>query len=183
VQRGRRFQPDRGYHWQQTTYNNWRELSSWKRYFRRSRPFLENEMFDFAFHLPRRAKLHRSVGKWLVKQAAAEVLPTDVVYARKKGFPLPNEFSLGTQRLLAGMVGEFLQWPADTTQEIIAMLGKDEHLRFHLVGLELWFRLFFGGETPEALGEKLAGLAEDATAVSRPLFKEMAEIRHFLCYW
>jgi asparagine synthase (glutamine-hydrolysing) len=249
-----------GYDWQQTTYNNWRELSSWKRYFRRSPlsrrllsrvpfsrssahahnrraiafdtdgellpkrlikilapvepeadraflahclyslhdhlpwilhrhdrlgmaasmemrvPFLENEMFDFAFHLPRRAKLHRRVGKWLVKQAAAEVLPSDVVYARKKGFPLPNEFSRGTQRLLAGgMVAEFMQWPADTTQEIIAMLGKDEHLRFHLVGLELWFRLFLGGETPEALGEKLAGLAEDATRV---LAKVPARKRH-----
>ena len=28
----------------------------------------ENEMFDFAFHLPRRATLHRKINKWVVKQ-------------------------------------------------------------------------------------------------------------------
>ncbi|MGB6766938.1 MAG: hypothetical protein WBE50_02405, partial [Methyloceanibacter sp.] len=27
----------------------------------------ENEMFDFAFHLPRRASLHRKINKWVVK--------------------------------------------------------------------------------------------------------------------
>ena len=251
-----------GYPWQQTTYNNWRQLNSWKRYFSKGRqsrkllrrapfsrtsamtlnrrivafdtdgellpkrliellagvepeadraflahclynlhdrlpwilhrhdrigmaasmemrvPFLENELFDFAFHLPRRAKLHRKNGKWLVKQAAAQVLPSQVVYARKKGFPVPNEFSLGTQRLLAsGMVAEFMQWPAETTQEIIAILGTDAHLRFHLVGLELWFRMFFGGETPEALGDKLIDLAKDATRALKkaPARKRQAE--------
>lgn len=237
-----------GYAWQQATYDNWRELSSWQRYLFRARhsrkslrrapfsglsamilnrrtvaldadgellpkrlvellarvepeadraflahclynlhdhlpwilhrhdrigmaasmelrvPFLENGLLDFAFHLPRRAKLHRKNGKWLVKQAAAQVIPPDVVYARKKGFPLPIEFSLGTQRLLiGGMVAEFMQWPTDITQEIVTILREDGHLRFHLVCLELWFRLFFGDETPEALGEKLIDLAEDAT--------------------
>ena len=48
--------------------------------------FLENDLIDFGLHLPRRAKLHRNTGKWLVKQAATEVLPPDVVFARKKGF-------------------------------------------------------------------------------------------------
>lgn len=127
-------------------------------------PFLENDLIDFAFHLPRRAKLHRNTGKWLVKQAAAEVLPADVVFARKEGFPLPTAYAFGTERLLdGGMLAELMQWPAATIGEIMVLLRGDGALRFQVVGLELWFRLYFGGETPEALGERLTGLAEDAT--------------------
>jgi asparagine synthase (glutamine-hydrolysing) len=123
-------------------------------------PFLENEVFDFAFHLPRRAKLHRRTTKWVVKQAAAERLPTDIVYAKKKGFPMPSSFTRGTQRLLAGgSLAELMEWPGDTTEEIINWLGKDEALRFRLVGLELWARMFFNGEAPAALGDKLRALA------------------------
>jgi asparagine synthase (glutamine-hydrolysing) len=130
-------------------------------------PFLENALFDFAFHLPRRAKLHRGHAKWLVKKAAAELLPADVVYARKKGFPVTSKFSRGTQRLLlGGRLAEVMEWSAEATDEIVANLVEDRVLRFHVVGLELWCRLFFGGEAPDALGEKLASLAEYAK--SRP---------------
>lgn len=127
-------------------------------------PFLENEMFDFAFHLPRRAKLHRKIGKWVVKQAASERLPAGVVYARKKGFPVPDAFWAGTQRLIAGgRLAEVMRWSSDTAEDIFDILAKDRRLQFHLVGLELWLRMAFGGETPEALGEKLAAIAENAT--------------------
>ena len=127
-------------------------------------PFLENDLIDFGLHLPRRAKLHRNIGKWLVKQAATEVLPPDVVFARKKGFPFPTAYALGTERLLAGgMLAEFMRWPAVNTEEIAELARGDGGLLFHLVGLELWFRLYFGGEAPEALGEALMGVADDAT--------------------
>jgi asparagine synthase (glutamine-hydrolysing) len=123
-------------------------------------PFLENEVFDFAFHLPRRAKLHRGTGKWIVKQTAAQILPGEIVYAKKKGFPMPEAFSCGTQHLLVGgSFAELMEWSANTTQEIVTMLGKDPLLRFQVVGLELWARIFFGGEAPAALGEKLTDLA------------------------
>ena len=126
-------------------------------------PFLENDLIDFGLHLPRRAKLHRNTGKWLVKQAATEVLPADVVFAPKKGFPLPTAYALGTERLLAdGMLADFMQWPTATTEEIAELARIDGGLLFHLVGLELWFRLYFGGETPEVLGETLMGVADDA---------------------
>jgi asparagine synthase (glutamine-hydrolysing) len=126
-------------------------------------PFLENGLFDFAFHLPRWAKFQRGQGKWLVKQVAVQRLPADIVFAPKKGFPSPTEFSAGTQQLIdGGMVAEFMQWPAETTRQIIADLAGDGHLRFQLVGLEQWFRIFFDGQTPESLSEKLLDLAEEA---------------------
>ena len=126
-------------------------------------PFLENGLFDFAFHLPPRAKLHQRQGKWLVKQAAAQRLPDDIVFVRKKGFPVPLAFSSGTEQLIAGgMLADFMQWPAETTREIVAALSDEPALRFHLVGLEQWFRMFFDGQSPELLAETLTGLAHEA---------------------
>ena len=128
-------------------------------------PFLENDMFDFAFHLPRRAKLHHKTGKWVVKQAAAEILPSDIVYAPKIMFRVPNRFSKGTGRLLVGgMLPEMLEWPANTTNEIVDLLSNDGSMRFRLVGLELWARMFFGSESPVDLGERLAALAHGGSA-------------------
>jgi asparagine synthase (glutamine-hydrolysing) len=128
-------------------------------------PFLENNLFDFAFHLPRRAKLQRRVGKWVVKRAAAETLPADVVYARKKGFPVPEAFWAGTQQLIeGGVLAEVMQWSSDTTGDVLAILANDKGLQFHLVGIELWLRMAFGGETPQALGEKVAAVAAHATS-------------------
>jgi hypothetical protein len=92
------------------------------------------------------------------------VLPPDVVYARKKGFPFPTAYAMGTERLLAGgMLAEFMRWPAVNTEEIAELARGDGGLLFHVVGLELWFRAYFGGEAPEALGEALMGVADDAT--------------------
>lgn len=128
-------------------------------------PFLENDMFDFAFHLPGRAKLQNKTGKWVVKQAAAEILPHDIVYAPKVMFRVPNRFSIGTERLLdGGMLPEMLGWQTNTTQEIINSLREDGGLRFSIVSLELWARTFFGGESPAHLGEKLTGLVHDRAA-------------------
>jgi asparagine synthase (glutamine-hydrolysing) len=124
-------------------------------------PFLENDMFDFAFHLPRRAKLHDKTGKWVVKQAAAEILPHDIVYAPKVMFRVPNRFSDGTERLLVGgMLPEMLGWQTNTTEDILGSLN-DGGLRFSLVSLELWARMFFGGEPAGDLTEKLAALVHD----------------------
>jgi asparagine synthase (glutamine-hydrolysing) len=99
-------------------------------------PFLDNDIFDFAFHLPRRATLHRGIGKWVVKQAAGKMLPADIVYKKKKGFPMPQGFSRGTQKMLiAGMLPEMMKWPAKTTDDVVNLLNKNAQLRFHLVGL------------------------------------------------
>jgi len=43
---------------------------------------------------------------------------------------------------------------------ITHVLDKDGSLRFHVVGLELWARIFFGGEAPAELGERLIALAQ-----------------------
>ena len=123
-------------------------------------PFLENDMLDFAFHLPRRAKLQREVGKWVVKMAAIQRLPSDIVHASKKGFPMPEAFSQRAERLLiGGLLKEQMEWSSGTLDEVLAMAKDDVTLRYHVTGLEIWMRIFFGQETPDQVGERLQAVA------------------------
>jgi asparagine synthase (glutamine-hydrolysing) len=119
-------------------------------------PFLENGMFDLAFHMPRRAKLNHGRGKWVVKEAAAAVLPADIVHAPKKGFPMPAAFTAGCQRLLpGGPMVDLMQWSSTTLNEVLSLAASDALFRYQVLSLELWLRLYFGGETREGLGERL----------------------------
>jgi asparagine synthase (glutamine-hydrolysing) len=52
-------------------------------------PMLADALIDFAFSLPASVKLHRMTTKVLLKQAAARVLPEEIVKRRKKGFAIP----------------------------------------------------------------------------------------------
>ena len=123
-------------------------------------PFLENDLFDFAFHLPRWAKLRRGTGKWVVKAAAARQLPSDIVFAKKKGFPIPEFYTRGTEQLIVdGALASHLKWNPAATLEILEMLKHDNSLRYVLVGAEIWLRMFFLGETAEEVGERLVALA------------------------
>ena len=124
-------------------------------------PFLENGMIDLASHFPRRAKLYRGQTKWVVKTAAEARLPRKIVHARKKGFPIPESFSSGTERLLAGgLLAEQMEWAARTADEIINLAATASNVRFRLVGLELWLRIFLDGADLEELGEQLMALAD-----------------------
>lgn len=123
-------------------------------------PFIENRIIDFAIHLPRMAKLYRRQGKHVVKEAAVRRLPADIVYARKKGFPVPYEFVRGTGRLLlGGRLADELGWSRRATNTVVTILESDNYLCFTTVGLEMWLRTYFAGEKPEALGERLVSLA------------------------
>jgi asparagine synthase (glutamine-hydrolysing) len=119
-------------------------------------PFIENSMIDFAMHLPKQAKVKNKIGKWVVKKEAENYLPKASTYMKKKGFPIPGFLTAGTQELLRnGMLPNHFSWKRSTQEEVIELAKEDVQLRYHLVGMEMWFRIFFDGQTSEELGEKL----------------------------
>jgi asparagine synthase (glutamine-hydrolysing) len=123
-------------------------------------PFLENRMIDFGMHLPRSAKLRRGQGKWALKTVAIERLPRNVVFAPKKGFPIPHAYTHGTERiLLGGLLADQLQWSKATTGFIVDDLRHDTDLLFLMVGMELWLRQVVGRESSDAIGETLVSHA------------------------
>jgi len=61
--------------------------------------------------------LLRAIARKLLKRAAADILPADVVYAEKKGFPVPASFWAGAEGLIQdGALAEAMQWSPDTTR-------------------------------------------------------------------
>jgi asparagine synthase (glutamine-hydrolysing) len=123
-------------------------------------PFLQNDLIDLAIHLPRSAKLRGGVGKWALRQVARGWLPAAIVGASKRAFPVPPSFDAGSESLLlGGAAGELLHWSESTRREMVGIAGRNAALRFLLVGLELWGRQAFRGETPEALAGQLLAAA------------------------
>ena len=121
-------------------------------------PFIENGLIDFALHLPFRAKRHAGQAKWVLKEVAATRLPRDIVFAPKIGFAFSAKAYLGAKALIAnGIVPELFRWDRETTAAVLATIGRDWYMMFHLGSLEIWGRLFLQGETVEQVSEALVG--------------------------
>ena len=123
-------------------------------------PFIENQLIDLALHLPFRAKRHRGQGKWVEKIVANERLPRHIVFAKKKGFPMPGYYTKGTEQMLVGgYLADLLGWSNATTKAVVDSLGHAVELRFDAVGLEIWLQQSRGGKSADTVGEMLNALA------------------------
>ena len=52
-------------------------------------PFLDHQFVEFAATVPDRLKLRGGVGKYILKRAVEDILPREIVYRKKMGFPTP----------------------------------------------------------------------------------------------
>lgn len=121
-------------------------------------PFIENALIDFAIHLPRRQKLRRGTGKWLLKQVAQKYLPRENIRAPKIGFGMSHDFSDGSEDLLRdGLLRDRLRWDRKSTDGIVEMAKTDNVSRCRLVGTEIFLRLYQRGDAQEEVGERLVG--------------------------
>jgi len=120
-------------------------------------PLLDHRLVEFAATVPPNLKVRRFTRKYLLKQAARELLPLEILERPKQGFPVPisqwfraeaNEFlrdhlSEATVRSRGlfepGYVDSIL-----TEHES----GRADHgsLLWGLLGVELWQKLYLDGE-------------------------------------
>jgi hypothetical protein len=76
-------------------------------------------------------------------------------------------FSSEPQALLAGGVAsELLRWTERTQQSLIPLARHRHSLRFALVSIELWGRLYLRGEKPDALASALLAAVGSAATSS-----------------
>jgi asparagine synthase (glutamine-hydrolysing) len=54
-------------------------------------PFLDHAFVEFALNIPTRFKYHQGVTKYILKKAAEEFLPHDIIYRKKMGFAAPTK--------------------------------------------------------------------------------------------
>jgi asparagine synthase (glutamine-hydrolysing) len=124
-------------------------------------PYLDHELIEFAFRLPRNLRLRRLVGKYALRRLAERVLPRETARRRKMPFYVPIENYFQQPRFVE-MVDDLLGAdsvrrrglfrPAAVEALRDSMQRKDFLLvkqAFSLMTLELWFREFVdGGPTP-----------------------------------
>jgi asparagine synthase (glutamine-hydrolysing) len=117
-------------------------------------PFLDHELVEFAFRLPRQLRLRGLVGKYLPRRVADRLLPRSTSRRRKMPFyvPIENYFQ---QAAFVEMMDDLLSDDSVRRRglfrpEAVAALRRSMHQSefllvkqaFSLMVLELWFRTF-----------------------------------------
>jgi asparagine synthase (glutamine-hydrolysing) len=137
-------------------------------------PFLDHRLVELAASLPAGLKIHRGVGKALLRRAMAGTVPEPILKRSKMGFPVPTVPLL---RRLDGFARELLLDPGSACRDrfeprVVARL-LDEHKSgavprdqeiWSLLVFELWHGLFLDGRFEPARRFQ-ARLAPPAAAV------------------
>jgi len=119
-------------------------------------PFLDNSMIDFSMNINPKCRYRKKERKWLVKEAAAKILPKEIVYAPKMGFSTskkPYKYALPLIR--NGLVPQIFNWDSKHLDIILNELNNNRYALYSVIGVELWARIFINGESPEELGDQL----------------------------
>jgi len=58
-------------------------------------PMLDHKFLELAARIPSSLKLHRSVGKYILKKALEPLLPANILHRSKQGFAIPLDVCFG----------------------------------------------------------------------------------------
>jgi asparagine synthase (glutamine-hydrolysing) len=117
-------------------------------------PLLDQEFVEFACRLPMQYKLHGLKTKYLLKRAAAGILPDQIINRKKKGFGIPiSKWLTGELRsYMLDYLGEerirrqgFFNYPY-VKRLIDDHLGKrndNRKLLWTLLIFQMWYERFF----------------------------------------
>ncbi|MEQ1885799.1 MAG: asparagine synthase (glutamine-hydrolyzing) [Bryobacteraceae bacterium] len=130
-------------------------------------PFLDHTFVEFAAAVPDAMKIRGAEQKYILKRAVEGLLPAEIIYRKKMGFPTPLRDWLRQPKAAPlldmltqsrGLVGEYLQ--AQAVRELVdrhrAGLEDGTDRLWRLINLELWGRVFLensGAERQAFVGE------------------------------
>ena len=126
-------------------------------------PFLDHMLVEFTARIPAQYSIRGMAGKFILKEAAEDLLPHDIVYRKKKGFPTPWDYWLAGPQLddLERMLLEPRSierglFRPEAIRRIFAehrSKSRDHGNRiWRLLNLETWFRVMIEGEPRKIVG-------------------------------
>jgi asparagine synthase (glutamine-hydrolysing) len=137
-------------------------------------PFLDHVLVEFATNIPRKFQVQGLNGKRILKKAVQDLLPQEILYRKKLGFPTPWSRWLKGPQLEE--ISDLLLEPRSMDRKLFnpAAIERlfDEHKAGHvdhyeriwrLLNLELWHRVCIEGEGH--------GMASSAVEPEEPLAK------------
>ena len=138
-------------------------------------PFLDHTFVEFAAQVPEHLKIRDGQGKYIVKKAVEDLLPHDIIYRKKMGFPTPlrqwfrDEKSQPLFRLLLdrkSFLGEYvnLDYVADLIQRQRSGTDDATDRLWRLVNLQLWGGMSFGGRHQQSWEGNLQSPASQVVA-------------------
>ncbi len=122
-------------------------------------PFLDHSFVEFAAGVPDHMKLRKSVGKYIFKKVAEDLIPREIIYRPKMGFPTPlrrwlrEDFAAPAFRILRkkdGLLAELLD------REMLDLLIEGQSSGaidatdrlWRLLNLQIWGETFLKGRGP-----------------------------------
>ena len=125
-------------------------------------PFLDHPLVEFTARIPASHEIKGMAGKFILKEAVADLLPDEIVYRKKMGFPTPWAYWLAGPQLEE--IERLLSEPRSQARGLFRRKAIqrifDEHRAGHrdhgnriwrLLNLELWQRVFLDGEIDPAV--------------------------------
>ncbi len=128
-------------------------------------PFLDHELVEFTARIPAKYSIAGLAGKFILKQAVADLLPKSGIYRKKMGFPTPWEYWLAgpqldalERMLLARRTMERGLFRPAVMSRIFAehRSQKCDHSNriWRLLNLEVWLRVVVEGQDRETIATK-----------------------------
>jgi len=125
-------------------------------------PFLDHELVEFAASIPSKHSIQGLAGKFILKSAVEDLLPREIIYRRKMGFPTPWAYWLAGPQVekLEHMLLEQRTIDRGMFRRSVVSRLFAEHRAGHrdhgnriwrLLNLELWQRVCLEGEPIEDL--------------------------------
>jgi asparagine synthase (glutamine-hydrolysing) len=122
-------------------------------------PFLDHELVEFTARIPSKYSVRGLGGKFILKSAVVDLLPRDIVYRQKMGFPTPWAYWLAGPQLnhLESMLLESRAlargfFNPDALKRLFAehRRGYRDHGNqiWRLLNLETWLRVCIDGGSP-----------------------------------
>ena len=97
-------------------------------------PFLDHHFVEFAARVPDAMKLHDGTAKYILKKAVEDLIPRDIIYRRKMGFPTPLRDWLKDAR--ADSLFARLRSPGGLVGEYVDSVELERLITRHRGGLE-----------------------------------------------
>lgn len=132
-------------------------------------PFVDHELIEYLAAFPSFLKIRGSQLKYVLRQLAADYLPSPIVNRGKQGFmfPVAYWFRSGLYPFLKAYLPDsyFVRAGLFRREAVLRLLedhqsGRiDNHVRlWMLLNLAVWHEIYIEQESPEALSERIKNL-------------------------
>ncbi len=131
-------------------------------------PFLDHPFVEFAATIPAGMKIHGGVAKYIFKRAVEDLLPRDIVYRKKMGFPTPlRDWLMRPEseplfRMLKsgrGVLASYFNMPVlrDLLDRHRSGVEDATDRVWRLLNLHVWGEIFLGGKHDLKWEDLIAG--------------------------